>query len=293
MSVDLFVHSQKSDPVSKSAVQASMRELGWDVVFIEDWYRPSPASSTSLADGELAIGWRSDPDIASRVQSAILDGNRQELERLYDALLTGTCAISIDPPEVEDDEERFPDDVLPAYRQAYEGSKLCYYLRTSAGRSPLAYDLQFALWQAIGVATSGLLEDPQTGERRFSHEPFELPDSSSPEALRKYAEYAVPWWALEWYGALSAVGLLFLVTRRLPTWMSVFLLVHGVFAYGFYRGWRWMWLAVTTLSMVVVGFGLIMLFAGEFRPYLIPPILFYGYLLFRLLSPETRVYFEG
>jgi len=293
MSVDLFVYSASDQPVSYSAISGGLRSAGWEAAYLSDWFEVKPSANNAITGGDVVVGWTADPEVGARVRDAISRRDRACLEHMYDQMEIATCALEVCEHTIEEGEEPDPDGMSPAHLHAFNSAKLLYNSRTAAGRSPLSYDLQYAVWQAIGSACSGLLEDPGTGEYRFGHEPPQKPYRSAVESAMEAAIELMPLWAIEWYGGISVAGIVMLFTRLVPTWVAVCLVAQALLALGFYKGWRAVWIAAIAVSVAVVAGGAVATFASSLGLVMVPPVALYAYLLVRLLSAQTRAHFAA
>lgn len=293
MSYDLTVYTANGQRASRAAVVANLRSMGWDVAFLSDYFKMTPAANDVL-DGnyEIAVGWPADPALSQRVQLIVAACDVSGLDSLHESMEVGSCELHVGSLD-KDPDRHIPDDLRPDQRQLMQSAQTYYYLRTSAGRSPLSFKFQEAFWRAIGQTTGGLLVDPQDGFCGFSHEVAARDVRSQ---LYSDSEVKPPMAVIEWYGALAIIGcitLFFDYPAPLPNkWYAMLLILHAPLAYGLFRGIRPVWLTCIGLSAMMVALGALSVFITGFHPVKLLSAVINAYLLWLLLSSSTREYFE-
>ena len=134
MSVDLFVEDV-SWPIERRALfDALLREAWAAYAMSDDHPRLRPTREGSLGEDPI-IGWRTDAPDAAELEAVVLRETHVRLEGALRRQAAG-CMIS------------------PLGRRGLN-------VWTSAGRRPLDFELQKAVWRALGRATGGRLVDPQ------------------------------------------------------------------------------------------------------------------------------------
>lgn len=189
MSIDLMVYAESNQPMTRDALRSGLSRLGWEVVFLQGDYSMTPAEGDVIGDYEFILGCPSGSPILSVLQNIIASKDRDALDEMGEEMPVGGCALSVS--ENEYDDQCVPTEIRSDYLHAYKNAKTHYYIRTSAGRCSFSFDLQYAIWWAVGEATGGLLEDPQSGDFFFSHERSADQLPSTLRALEKQSERGV------------------------------------------------------------------------------------------------------
>lgn len=307
MSIDISAYSTKEEPVRLEDLERRMRDLGWDVIFLDDWYKMNPVSGKHLTDSLLAIGWRYEPALSAQVRALVNRKDRQALEELWDVSRVATCGVSghqRDEASQEDLQEML--DILKEsglradYLETLGNARWHYYTNTSAGRSPFSVELQQVLGWAIADISDGLLQDISE-DYGYSHEmPLPRPWEEGAEAMYRKAyghspHGSAPWVVIGFYAALTALALVLTAMGKSPlnpsNWYVTLLLLHGPLAYGLYRSNRACWYISVSLTGCLLLFGAATMVLKGRAAGALPVIALQGYLLSKLFAEETRDYF--
>lgn len=170
MSYELYIYSEHAQHLEKDRLRVKLHQEGWDVAFMASDGKLFYSSAGPLDTDTLIVGWEADDEGSQQFRHLIEEQDVNGLTAFaQETSLLASCAVftiipysfaeEYTPAEVEELE-----DVMGAdYIREAQKAKTYYYLRTSAGRSPLSLELQEATWRAIGALVGGLSEDPQEG----------------------------------------------------------------------------------------------------------------------------------
>lgn len=315
MSITLFAYSAQDQPVPVGDVERGLRELGWDVLFLEDWHDMTLAQQDILDGTFIACGWRYDAARSAQVRDAFARKDRAAIDQLYETSVIAVCELysserdESDTALEEDYGEMIESFASSGGRQdhvlALRNQRRQYSVRTSAGRSPFCVEFQEVLCWAVADVTGGLMQDIHE-EYGFSRDvplPQRWDESYSRTAgNRPFGTRAggglgsPPLWAIGWYSVFAILGIVLIALGKNPlqgqNWYVWLALLHGPLAFGLYRASRVAWyvsicLTVAALIMIPIS---ILLNGGGAR--IVLPTLFYGYMLSRLLAEETKQYFR-
>lgn len=294
MSVDLSVYAQSNQPIGRNALQSRLNGLGWDIVFLKDYYSMTPASGDVIGSNELVFACPSDWVICSDLRDIIARRDRAALDKLSEQVPIACCELSVSEPEYEYDDESALAEMQADHLYAFKNAKIQYHFRTSAGRNPLSYDLQYAVWWAVGEETGGLMEDPQEGECFFSRERSADQLPSTLRYLENQPER--PWWIITLYALSAVIGLVLILGSKSPfalsNWYAFLLCAQGLLAYGLYVGNRPAWMASICLNSFFVLMEAIALFHGSLSLNKVSMLIINAYIVTKLLSQKVRGFYE-
>lgn len=172
MSYDLHVYGARDSLGQKEDLVGLLSKKGWQVrflsgrAFITDELRPVLSSTGPLEDWCLMAGWKKKSRYAE-VLAAWVD--RRELHHFQkmtaETACFGCCELSIGPlPNDEDEnEDRVALGLSEQFAKSGRKADTDFYLRSSAGRSPISFEFQHTVWEAIGELTDGRMDNPQEG----------------------------------------------------------------------------------------------------------------------------------
>lgn len=172
MSIVLYVYSP-DPPLTRGSIADFVRheglpeELRWETVFLRDPDALEPDGPGTVANQQV-LAWRPRSPQAERIRAVLDARDRAGLEALYAEDAVASTWVDV----VARGDERWEDGVNeesigaapPPYRTAIENAACWYVVETSAARNDLSLEFQRELWIAIGVASNGVIEDPQEGE---------------------------------------------------------------------------------------------------------------------------------
>ncbi|HEX7899281.1 MAG TPA: hypothetical protein VF950_16060 [Planctomycetota bacterium] len=150
MSTDAYIHAPGAVPLSFAELDAAMRRKRWYLL-----PKALEAPDEPLRKGVIYSVYGA-PRLATLDEARdILRSRRLErLDPLYAKKGLNGVYLSVEDPD--------PDGDIPLGRhaKAVQEAKLLYLVNGHGGA------LQWALWEAIGVLTGGILSDPQSGDYR-------------------------------------------------------------------------------------------------------------------------------
>jgi len=192
MSVDLFVYSERPEPVPRAALAEALRRKGWHAIFLDQEHMKEVAGGA--LGNDLVYGTKK-AAVLDRLRGLLKKGDDPKLEELFENEDAGGCGVyatgAFDPhAEMGEDLEG---QVGPEIAGHLLKAKSHYTVGTAAGRTELSSEFQNTVWKTLGEVAGGVLEDPQTGEYLLSGPQGEKvlaePDDSEGSALGNLKSY--------------------------------------------------------------------------------------------------------
>jgi hypothetical protein len=166
MSLELNLYSFRTKVAALSELEPHLDE--WRVCLVNAQNHRVLPRARRIPTNSLALGWIPKPGLPD-VDALVSKWDEPGLNKLARRGRLGSCALSITSnytPEAEELEDlaRFTSQEALALLRT---TKVLYNTHTSAGRNARSVELQALLCISIGLATSGLFEDPQEGSFRL------------------------------------------------------------------------------------------------------------------------------
>jgi hypothetical protein len=167
------VYSARDTVTAPEPLFAELARAGWDAAVSPSyvWIGGVREPRVTLDSSQL-YGWRTGAADAVAIRELVAalalatPSDRNHPRRALDQL-AHVCACDLSGCEFEFESgelEEFEDEVPLPLRDRLRATRTQYVLRTSAGRSQLAVELQHAAWLALAIAVDGIRLDPQFGE---------------------------------------------------------------------------------------------------------------------------------
>jgi hypothetical protein len=149
MSTDLFIYAPGPNAISVAGLHEALKQVRWHVLVLKGTAVVEPTDAPLAVGTNYDVYGAQDAAVLKRARAALTKD--RALDRFVEQGLNGIYfnVDPLDPDEVMVD-EKFQADV--------EKAKLHYTINGHGGK------LQYALWKALGAATNGLMEDPQSGK---------------------------------------------------------------------------------------------------------------------------------
>lgn len=152
MSTDLMIFVRDTKPIAHSALHGALEKKKWHLLVVSDGEVHESSDKPMTAGVSYEVYGSQDAALLISAQAAVLKQDYAKLEKFYKK---GLNSIYFDVREVED---------VPfcgkEFKSDLNAARLEYLLNAHGG------PLQYAVWEAVGSITGGVMFDPQTDEFR-------------------------------------------------------------------------------------------------------------------------------
>lgn len=175
MSYDLFIYSYSSESVLKEKLKEKLASQGWSIACLSpDAFQGTVSMPILPLQGPMEfnltlIGWKTKRKQARVIERLVAQFDVKGLEKLPRSLFGG-CALYITTPYCwaddfgDEDPTELEDTWGQAKLEARKKARTHYSLTVHGAQGQVSFDLQDAVWRAIGELQGGLLENPQSDD---------------------------------------------------------------------------------------------------------------------------------
>jgi hypothetical protein len=175
VSIDLSIYAASQIPISHAALHEALLKIRWHLVVMDGTKEVPPTNAPLKPDVAYEVYGVTNASLLGAVRAALAKKDHKALAKLYETGGLNSVYFSVDKitepidcSEIGADEE---------YAAELRAAKLEYAINGHGG------DLQFALWNALGEMTGGLMDDPQSG--KFTHRASTIRAATPPKRPKK------------------------------------------------------------------------------------------------------------
>ena len=159
MSIELFLYSDTVRP-DPAEFDAAMRHAGWITRFVAGLQDLRPVS---IEKSTLVLGLPIESATTLNTD-AWAESDLQHLYRQEKIAAASVYVVLVGDSERETLREIADHEAPREYQERIRGSSVVFSVATYATRNERSLQFKRAVWGALGIATAGVLHDPDAGE---------------------------------------------------------------------------------------------------------------------------------